>query len=77
MRAMGDIPVLKSTLKNFNEKQERRLLNKVQEGWEGWDWPGERTHILHKLIWNLVNEEWVDVANLAMFLWRFDGEKDK
>ena len=78
---------LKKAVNNFSEKMENRLLEKADEGYSGWD---EKTKdmkeffeygIIQDLRDILINnnetkENYIDIANRAMFLARF-CEEDK
>lgn len=45
-----------------------RLIDKKAAGWTGWNKLSEK-HLQERLIKNMNNKDWVDVANLSMFLW--------
>lgn len=52
----------------FQSKMEHRLSEKQTDGWTGWNTIS--VNVLKKrLIDNANRGDWVDVANLAMFLW--------
>jgi len=52
----------------FMRAAEQRLADKQHAGWRGWDKISIRT-LKTRLLHNVETEDWVDVANLAMFLW--------
>jgi len=62
----------------FMEECWEKLCSKKRQGYTGWDNPENKSEILHKLMRNLDDEDYIDVANLAMMLWGFkDKELDK
>jgi hypothetical protein len=62
----------------FRDAMLKRLLEKEEEGWDGW---GNRREmdkfaggLKDRMIRNILEGDWVDVANLAMFAWNFEEE---
>lgn len=64
---------LLSYFKDFVKQMEKRLRQKEKEGFSGWDKISKYEYINH-LIKNLAKDDFVDVANLAMFLWVLEQE---
>ncbi len=52
----------------FFKMAEVRLGDKQHAGWTGWDTIAT-TKLKARLLHNVETGDWVDVANLAMFLW--------
>ena len=52
----------------FFHSAEMRLADKQRAGWSGWNKLSTRT-LKSRLLHNVEAGDWVDVANLAMFLW--------
>lgn len=60
----------------FRDAMLKRLIEKDEIGWEGW---GNRKEmkkfaggLKDRMIRNILQGDWVDVANLAMFAWNFE-----
>ena len=53
----------------------QKLLEHQKMGWQGWNNKKEmekyRGGLKERIIKNALQEDWVDVANLAMFAWNF------
>ena len=62
---------LRKAVRLFAEEMKKKLIEKVYEGFEGWDDPGNREQIQIALQHHSIEpeEEEVDIANLAMMLW--------
>lgn len=52
----------------------KKMLAKYEQRLRGWDDPEFKQEILHKMRDNIDDSDWVDVANLAMMLHRFQQE---
>jgi hypothetical protein len=55
-------------LGKFVATMERVLATKQADGWTGWNTLSAKT-LKIRLLKNVEQEDWVDVANLAFFLW--------
>jgi len=72
-----------SAVDQFAAKMKMKLLEKFDQGWEGWDHDGLGWLLdcKDKLIWHVIAYErgdakqLVDIANFAMFLERLEGRK--
>ena len=60
----------------FSGAMKDRLNEKEAEGWEGWDNRKDMQvfegGLERRIIRNILDGHWVDVANLAMFAWNFE-----
>ena len=63
---------LAAALKLFVRKMSRKLEAKVDDGWYGWCENENVDDIFTKLLNNVSRGDFVDVANLAMFLERLN-----
>lgn len=63
----------------FAYAMRQRLYAKADEGFTGWDdEEAAPTHRLREMLKLAYREDrWVDVANIAMMLWRREGRKAK
>lgn len=52
----------------FYRATELRLADKQRAGWRGWNSLSAKT-LRERLLRNVESGDWVDVANIAMFLW--------
>ena len=58
------------SLNAFADAMKERLLQKMAEGYTGWDDPSwTEKSMIEKLNKNVSDGDMVDVANVAMFLW--------
>jgi len=61
----------------FRDAMLKRLLEKLEHGWEGWENKKEMKRfgggLTERIIRNALEGDWVDVANLAMFAWNLEG----
>jgi hypothetical protein len=64
----GDAMKLFTAFGMFMSMAELRLADKQHAGWRGWDKIAP-VKLKARLLHNIETEDWVDVANLAMFLW--------
>ncbi len=62
--------------KLFKDAMMKRLLEKIEDGWEGWNNEQVMSQysggLKERIIRNVLEGDWVDVANLAMFAWNFE-----
>ena len=67
--------------KKFHKVRFNKLYKKYLEGWTDWD--DKKTMkdfgggLKARIIRNALNEDWVDVANLAMMAWNFKKQKEE
>lgn len=64
---------LKAAVTDFSKLMLDKLEDKQKAGYRGWDAPFMGARIEEKLRQNLENGDYVDVANLAMMLHRFQN----
>jgi hypothetical protein len=67
---------LEVCVREFSEEMLSRLKNKEAEGWRGWDSRraiGQGLPIKERMISNVLQGDWIDVANLAMIAWNLEG----
>ena len=68
---------------DFSDRMREKLLEKLDEGWEGWDDADAKMEFEDRLIAHVVSAmrgeegEWVDVANFAAFLDRIESGVSK
>jgi hypothetical protein len=67
---------IRQAVKIFSEMMKIRMLAKYKQGLRGWDDPTQESIIRNKLADNIGKNDWLDVANLAMMLFRFKHEDD-
>lgn len=48
-----------------------------RHGWTGWGSKKHHKGFIRRLLSNAERRDWVDVANLAMFLWNLEGRMGK
>ncbi len=74
-----EIERLDTTVDEFAAAMKAKLAEKAREGWTGWDDPGARDKIYTAMLAQgaaikyAMGQE-VDIANLAMMLWRLNGK---
>ena len=60
----------------FRDAMLKRLLEKFEDGWDGWNDKITMQRfcggLKDRMIRNVLEGDWVDVANLAMFAWNFE-----
>lgn len=66
----------------FVENMQKRLKEKHNLGYTGWDDPEYREILFEKLMRNIAranqrSEKWIDIANLVFFLWHIDSKKSR
>ena len=64
----------------FAEEMKRKLRKKRAQGLKGWDDPGEEQYLRDSMLHHAEEladgeDEAVDTANLAMFLWNLNERK--
>ncbi len=71
---MKKTKALEKVLELFSQDMKARLDEKEKVGWKGWNRNSEnnRIHLLIRLMENTRKRQWIDVANLAMFLWNLE-----
>jgi len=77
---MTETQRLQAAVNDFSKEMKRKLLQKKDRGFEGWDCINSENGQL-KLMTHFVRaikdpEQWVDVANFAMFLWYTQTGRD-
>ncbi len=64
---------LEKLLGEFTHEMKQRLADHDQAGWTGWDDAHEMANykggLKERIIRNALNNDFIDVANLAMFAW--------
>ena len=61
----------------FTTMMTLKINKKTIQGYHGWDLSINKATMLKKLRRNLKQEDYVDVANLAMFLWNLKEQERK
>ena len=69
---MKEKKALKTLVKKFSAKMKTKVLAKLYEGYGGWDNPGDISYMYKQLNYHVKKCDWVDVANIAMFLENFE-----
>jgi hypothetical protein len=64
----GEEMKLFEALGHFAHAMNDKLESRKMRGWKGWNTISENS-LRERLRHNIETEDWVDVANLAMFLW--------
>lgn len=69
---------LNEAVDEFASAMKARLAQKAHEGWTGWDAPESANRIWNAMLAQgaaipLARGQEVDIANLAMMLWRLNG----
>ena len=64
---------LKSTVRNFSAEMEKKVLAKLDEGYSGWDDFHYKEYLMKELLRHSMKGDYVDVANIAMFLWNLEN----
>lgn len=69
---------LKRCVLLFSKAMHTKLNSKRLEGWTGWNVPGWEEECKERLAAHAITaktkEDWVDVANFAMFMWNLTKE---
>ena len=65
---------IRAGVDRFAEEMEQRLIEKLRQGWRGWDDPANAAEIYNAMLSHsagvpMAVEQEVDIANFAMFLW--------
>jgi len=68
---------LRQMVHGFTERMQTRLAEKEAAGWSGYYETANIDTIFIRAIKNLVSGDFVDAANLAMFLWSLEGRNKK
>lgn len=55
------------------DAMEAKLIEKLRASWCGWDDPENADMLKRQLCQNILEGDWIDVANLALFLWNLEG----
>ena len=77
---MGELKELNDAVDEFASAMKKRLKSKSHQGWHGWqaiEWEDDEDDVPNRLLRNAAQaivkrdrKSLIDVANLAMFLWR-------
>lgn len=75
-----EIVRLNAAVDEFVLLMKQKLAVKAREGWTGWDNPESRIKIWNAMLAQgsaipLAHGQEVDIANLAMMLWKLNGSK--
>lgn len=69
----SELEKLQALVNSFGKTQIERLGEKIAEEWDGWDNRKDiREDLVFRIIRNMFEGDWVDVANLAMFAWNLN-----
>lgn len=63
---------LEKAVDKFVKEMKSKLRSKMRCGYSGWDDGYNKKMLEEKIKHNLLNKDYVDVANLAMMLWNLD-----
>lgn len=74
MKTETELEQLRNAVRDFSELMMMKLGSKINN-YSGWNNRKLRSIIINKLYRNADEGDWVDVANLAMMLHRFDKKK--
>jgi hypothetical protein len=70
-----DTSEISSAILDFMMEMQDKMLLKYRQGYRGWD-DKENFEIIRRRLWDNIDDcDWVDVANLAMILHRFQQNK--
>ncbi len=64
-------------LGKFNAEMLKKILKKSREGYSGWDSQECAAYMQHQLSHHTVKGDYIDVANIAMFLWFLEQSKEQ
>ena len=74
---MGELSELNDAVDEFSIAMKKRLKSKSHQGWHGWQAIEWEDNVSNRLLRNAAQaivkrdrKSLIDVANLAMFLWR-------
>lgn len=73
-RKKAEMDVITSLLVSFTEEMKKRIKEKHNEGYSGWDNPNENFDYLGRIKQAADEGRWVDAANLAMLKWNRESE---
>ena len=65
----AQLEAIGALMNSFTDAMFHKLTDKVISGYKGWDNPNILETLKSKLADNINDQDWVDVANIAMFLW--------
>lgn len=68
---------MKNLRNRFFRAMKKRTDEKSDQGWAGWDCEEYRTSMRHGINANIKQGNWVDAANLIMFVWGIDKESKR
>jgi hypothetical protein len=71
---MGEQDNIVAAIDEFADAMKKKMIDKHLEGYTDWDNPIFKNDISEKLSRNLAQGDYVDVANLAMMLHRFQPQ---
>ena len=71
IRKAAETEALANLMNSFSEKMFAKVMAKMQQGYHGWD---KKDPIMIELLNNRLSDninrgDWIDVANVCMFLW--------
>ncbi len=66
---MTDRKKLRAAVEAFSTEMEKKLLDKLDDGFFGWDMEENDFNFRCNLMIHLEKKDYVDVGNFAMFLW--------
>jgi len=77
-RVDQEIVRLNEVVDEFAQAMKLKLAQKAREGWSGWDKPESSIRIWNAMLAQgaavpLAKGQEVDIANLAMMLWKLNG----
>lgn len=71
IRRAAEQEALATLMNEFSQQMFGRIINNKDAEYSGWDSEESIENIKAKLANGLNNGDWIDVANLCMFLWNF------
>ena len=80
-RVDQEIVRLNEVVDEFAQAMKLKLAQKAREGWSGWDKPESSIKIWNAMLAQgaavtLAKGQEVDIANLAMMLWKLNGSAE-
>lgn len=70
-----EIKALDELVDDFADAMKKKLHKKYHEGQRGWQEWGNKQGYMRKLLIHYLNEEMIDAANYAAFIWNIEGRK--
>lgn len=58
----------------FNAEMLKKILAKERAGYQGWENPQMAEYLRRQLVEHTEKGDYVDVANIAMFLWHLEQQ---